>query len=346
MKKATKLISLLLAMMMLFSLAACGGGGGGQESQTPAGSTEPAPSTEPSGGGTTEVTPKTIGYVTISGSAPWGALIGTTLQGLCEESGWTFRYLDAETNADKLNEHVQTMIDAGVEALVIFGGDRTANVDNAKKAHDAGIPVFMAALDVAEGGQEYVAACVGPDQQKAFEEIGQYVIEDNEGAESGKLVVQISGVPFLDDYIQREAGFMIAMEGTNYDVKEAQYAYSDRSQAKTYMEQYIQTYGEDIDILIGYDDDLTMGAVQAIDEAGMTGQIKVYSFTGQNDAIQAVKDGKMELTVMNRAGDIAQELMNTMVEYFSTGETEYYHYTDLTYITADNVDEYVGQGEF
>ena len=48
-------------------------------------------------------------------------------------------------------------------------------------------------------------------------------------------------------------------------------------------------------------------------------KIKVYSFTGQNDAIQAVKDGKLEMTVMNRADDIAAETCVAMNEYFSTG---------------------------
>ena len=97
---------------------------------------------------------------------------------------------------------------------------------------------------------------------------------------------------------------------------------------------------------MGYDDDLTMGAVSAIQEAGLGDQIKVYSLTGQNDAIQAVADGQMELTVMNRADDIAAETCVAMYEYFTTGETEYYHYTPLTYITSENVDEFIGKGEF
>ena len=89
-----------------------------------------------------------------------------------------------------------------------------------------------------------------------------------------------------------------------------------------------------------------MGAVAAIEEAGKTGQIKVYSLTGQNDAIQAVADGKLELTVMNRADDIAKEAVNAVIEYFETGSTPYYHYTELTYINKDNVQDYIGKGEF
>jgi ABC-type sugar transport system substrate-binding protein len=112
------------------------------------------------------------------------------------------------------------------------------------------------------------------------------------------------------------------------------------------MEDFISSYGDQISILIGYDDDLTMGGVQAISEAGLTDSIKVYSFTGQKDAIQAVIDGQMELTVMNRATDIGAGLVSAIGEYFSTGSTTYYQRTPLTYITADNAADYLDKAEF
>ncbi len=334
MKNLKKLLALLLALVMVFSLAACG-----SSSETASESSE---STETSSSG---LEGKTIGYVTINSAAPWGGLVGTELKRLAEEAGATFNVLDAQTVADDVVNYCNQMIDNGVDALAVFGGDPTAMVDVAKSCSDAGIPLFLCALDVAEEGREYATACIGPDQEEMCYEIGQYIIEQN-GADAGCTVVQISGVPFLADYQEREAGFARAMEETNYNVLEADYAYSSRTDAKSFMESHIQALGDDIDIVMGFDDDLTMGAVSAIEEAGMTDSIKVYSLTGQNDAIQAVKDGKMELTVMNRAGDIAAETVNAIEEYLTTGSTEYYHYTELTYITAENVDEYLGQGEF
>jgi ABC-type sugar transport system substrate-binding protein len=340
MKKFQKLLALLLALaMMTCMLAACGSA----STTTDTTASTDSSTAESAGEATTDIGPKTIGYVTINSAAPWAGCIDTALKGLVEAEGWTYKALDAQTDTAKIAEYCQQMIDNNVDALVIFGGDPAANSDIAKTADEAGIPVFMAALDVAESGRQYVKACVGPDQEEMCYQIGKYVIEQN-GADAALTVAQISGVPFLDDYIQREAGFARAMEECNYTVLEAQYAYSSRSDAKTLTENILQ--GNSVDILMGFDDDLTMGAVSAIDEAGLSDSIKVYSLTGQNDAIQAVKDGKMELTVMNRADGIAAELMVAMKEVFTTGTTEYYHYTDLTYITADNVDEYIGKGEF
>lgn len=367
MKLFKKLAAALLAISMVASLAACGSSSGSAsaaseaaKSEAPAAAASEAAKPEAPAAAASEaagsaaagdvdvnaaISGKTIGYVTINGAAPWGGLIGTKLNEFVTAAGGTCKILDAQTDTAKLAEYCQQMIDASVDALVIFGGDPSANSDIAKTADEAGIPVFMAALDVSENGRQYVKACVGPDQKAMCEEIGKFIIEQN-GADAGCKVVQISGVPFLDDYIQREAGFAEAMKGTNYDILEADYAYSSRSDAKTFMENHIQAEGDSIDIVMGYDDDLTMGAVAAIDEAGLTGKIKVYSITGQNDAIQAVADGKMELTVMNRADAISQELVNAMAEVFTNGTTEYYHYTDLTYITKDNVNDYIGKGEF
>ena len=246
MKLFKKLAAALLAVSMVASLAACGTSGGssaseaaksqapaaGQTSQAAPAEDNTAPAEE---AGSTAAAPasdvdvnaalsgKTIGYVTINSAAPWGGCIDSALGQFVQDAGATYRNLDAQTDTAKVAEYCQQMIDANVDALVIFGGDPAANADIAKTADEAGIPVFMAALDVTENGRQYVKACVGPDQEQMCYEIGQYVIEQN-GADAGCKVVQISGVPFLDDYIQREAGFARAMKDTNYELMEPDYA--------------------------------------------------------------------------------------------------------------------------
>lgn len=373
MKKFKKLAALLLALTMVFALAACGNDAD-NNSQAPSDNppaSEPANpddsnSAEPAPGGDVQtnedgmtyvnvtgdidlsgvdLSGKTFGYVTINSSAPWGGRVGTEFARLAEEAGATVQSLDANTNPDDVTNYCNQMLDAGVDALVVFGGTPDAMVEIAQRCSDEGVALFLTALDVAEAGRQYATACIGPDQEKAFTDIANYIIEAN-GTEEDYTVVQISGVPFLKDYQLREAGFKTAMADSNYNLYEPDYAFSSRTDAKSAMEQHIQADGDKINIVIGYDDDLTMGAVDAIQEANLGDKIKVYSFTGQNDAIQAVKDGKLEMTVMNRADDIAAETCVAMNEYFSTGSTEYYHYTDLIYITKDNVDQFIGKGEF
>jgi ABC-type sugar transport system substrate-binding protein len=359
MKKLSKILALVLALVMVLALASCGDSSTTSEtsSETSSGTTSGTSDAATTGERgecdanldytTADLSGLTIGYVTITDQAPWGGLVGTSFASYAEEQGATVKSLSANADSDKVTEYCNQMIDAGVDALVIFGGDINSNAEVAETAHDAGIAVFMAALDVAESGRDYVTAVVGPDQYQMCADIAAYVVDKN-GTDEDYTVVQINGVPFLEDYIERTGGFQDYMaDYSNYDLSiEPAEAYSSRSDAKTYMEQFIAAYGNDIDIVMGYDDDLTMGAVQAIEEAGLTGQIKVYSLTGQNDALQAVADGKLELTVINRAQDIGAGLVSAIGEYFSTGSTTYYQRTPLIFVDASNIDEYLGTGEF
>lgn len=241
MKLFKKLAAALLAISMVASLAACGSSSGSAsaaseaaKSEAPAAAASEAAKPEAPAAAASEAAGsaaapagdvdvnaalkgKTIGYVTINSASPWSGCIDSALGQLVQDAGATYRNLDAQTDTAKVAEYCQQMIDANVDALVIFGGDPSANSDIAKTADEAGIPVFMAALDVSENGKQYVKACVGPDQEQMCYEIGQYIIEQN-GADAGCKVVQISGVPFLDDYIQREAGFARAMKDTNYEL--------------------------------------------------------------------------------------------------------------------------------
>lgn len=371
MKRMSKLLALVLALAMTLALASCGGvtvgndtgSGGGTSAATSSGGASSSGDAASSGEQSAPVDASgaqegcnvdvsgvdlsgyTIGYVTITSTAPWGGRVGTELERMATEAGATVKVLDANTNPDDVTNYCRQMIDAGVDALAVFGGDPTAMVDIAKECSEAGIPLFLCALDVAEEGREYATACIGPDQEQMCYDIGQRIIEEF-GADAGCNVVQISGVPFLMDYQLREAGFARAMAETNYNLYEPDYAYSSRTDAKAFMEQHIQADGDAINVVMGFDDDLTMGAVSAIQEAGLGDQIKVYSLTGQNDAIQAVANGQMQLTVMNRADDIAAETCVAMDQYLNDGSTEYYHYTQLTYITSENVNDYIGKGEF
>ena len=344
-----KLLAMLLAVGMLLSLAACSSSSSDDDTED---TTE-----ETSDDGeyyadldysSVDLTGYTIGYVTINSAAPWGGRVGTEFEAYAESVGATVEVLDANTDSDLVTQYCEQFIAEGVDALVVFGGDPSAMSEVAAEAADEGIPLFLCALDADSetDGYEYVTAMIGPDQYTMCANIAAYIVEEL-GTEEEYNVFQINGVPFLQDYIDRTSGFQDYMaDYTNFTLVDIQDAYSDRTEAKSFTENWITAYGDDVDVIMGFDDDLTMGAVQAIEEAGMTGEVYVYSLTGQADAIQAVIDGQMSLTVMNRADSIAAGTVTAIAEYFETGSTERFQRTELVYITAENAEEYLDQAEF
>ncbi len=381
-----KFLALVMAMAMVLSLAACGNSSDSTTEESNSVETESTAPEETEGAeetpteteeGTEETTSSnswdyvlqdgevwanldyesadltgyTFGYVTINNAAPWGGRVGTMFKEYAESCGALVNVLDANTDSDLVTQYCQQFIDEGVDALVVFGGDPAAMSTIAASAYDAGIPLFLCALDADSNtsGYEYVTAMIGPDQYTMCANIASYVVAQN-GTEENYNVYEINGVPFLQDYIDRTSGFEDYMANySNYTLGNVVDAYSDRTSAKSYTEQWLtaaQGSGSSVDIIMGYDDDLTMGAIQAIEEAGLTGTIKVYSLTGQADAIQAVIDGQLELTVMNRADSIAAGTVTAIYEYLTTGSTARFQRTELTYITAENAAEYLDQAEF
>ena len=362
-----KLLAMLMAVAMVLSMAACGSSAASSAAESSAAASteasaaddgsaaEPAAAVSADGDvmantdyQSVDLSGKRIGYVTINSSAPWGGRVGTEFERMAEEVGANVDVLDANTDADLVTQYCQQFVDEGVDALVVFGGDPAAMSEMAAICNDANIPLFLCALDAdsATEGYEYVTAMIGPDQKQMCADIAAYVVEQN-GADYACNVYEVNGVPFLQDYIDRNAGFEGYMaDYSGYTMAGKEDCYSDRTSAKSSTENWITAGLKEGDIIMGYDDDLTMGAVQALDEAGLTGKVKVYSLTGQADAIQAVIDGKLELTVMNRADNIAAGTVTACAEYFTTGSTARFQRCELTYITAENAADYLADAEF
>lgn len=380
MKTTAKILSLLMALCMILALAACGSSG--TTAEAPAADTtaeeapaaeaaaeeapaaeaeaaEEAPAAAPAAAANGDVMANTdyksvdlsgyrIGYVTINTSAPWGGRVGTEFERMAEEVGAVVDVLDANTDADLVTQYCQQFVDECVDALVVFGGDPAAMSEMAEICYDADIPLFLCALDADADtdGYEYVTAMIGPDQKQMCADIAAYVVAQN-GADYECNVYEVNGVPFLQDYIDRNAGFEgYIADYPGYNLAGKEDCYSDRTSAKSSTENWITAGLSAGDIIMGYDDDLTMGAVQALSEANLTDSVKVYSLTGQADAIQAVINGQMELTVMNRADNISAGTVTAIADYFENGSTPRFQRCELVYITADNAAEYLPQAEF
>ena len=319
-----KMLSLLLALVMVLSLCACGGSAAGGDDDI------------------------TIAVSTIAYSiAVLPQALIDNLQEKCEANGWGFELLAAEGDAMLQGEQISTLVSKQPDYLVIFPADPTLAIDWCAEAQEAGVPTICMHVDVdasCKDNGSCVAYC-GIDNQAVATSIYNYMVEQN-GTDAAMNIVEIGGVPVQADYIVRTGTFNEAIAGTGYtQLGDIAWAYSSRADAQTAMESFIGTYGDQIDILVGFDDDLTMGGVNALQEAGMT-DVQVYSITGQKEAMAAIQDGKMTMTVFTPTAAIADKVVE-VITALEAGETvEYYQYIDAPIVDASNVAEYVDQAEF
>jgi ribose transport system substrate-binding protein len=351
-----KFLAMLMALAMVLSLAACGGSSSSSSGSSDSSSAETSESAEggdaeeaeeggseatgdPDRNGDGEVV---IAYSCIAGTdlAPWSGVMQTTVEELCKERGWTCNVLSAAGDATLQGTQIETLLNDDPDYLLCFVGDADMLVDSAELCAEQDVPFITLSLDVSD--PENVTAYCGADQESMAAGLAEAALDDV--GEDFNYVI-ISGVAVQMDYILREAGITGTLDGKATQLGETQFAMSSRDTAKTEMENLIATYGDQIDVLFGLDDDLTLGAIEALQSAGLT-DVKVYSITGQNDAFQSISDGKLTMTVVNSAAECVKTAFD-VIDQLAAGETvDHDNIVPVTYVTADNVDEWLGKGEF
>jgi ABC-type sugar transport system substrate-binding protein len=230
--------------------------------------------------------------------------------------------------------------------FIIFAGDVNLANEWVKKVHNAGVPVIMASIDATGSAQNEVSAFVGADQEALASQLAADMIKE-QGASAGLNVVAISGFECQEDYILRQQGYEKTLTYfSNYTLLATEYAGASRTEAKSIMDQYFTTYGDSIDVVMCYDDEFAMGALESIEEHGKSGQILVYSITGSEESIQAVADGRIAEVARNSAAQIAQGCVEVISGLEQSVIPDHYTYTERVYITADNAKDYSGKGEY
>ncbi|TCI57748.1 ribose ABC transporter substrate-binding protein RbsB [Exiguobacterium sp. SH1S21] len=223
----------------------------------------------------------------------------------------TLTVADAQNDAAKQVSDVEDMIQKGMDLILINPTDSEAVGAAVQSANDAGIPVITVDRN-AESGE--VVAHVASDNVAGGKLAGEYMVELV--GEGGK-VVELEGIPGASATRDRGQGFNEAIDG-KLDVVAKQSANFDRAQGLTVMENILQD-NKDIVAVFAHNDEMALGAVQALSSAGLS-DVKVIGFDATDDAVKAVEDGTMAATVAQKPTEIGKLGVEAAVNYLK-GET-------------------------
>ncbi|NLG95641.1 MAG: ribose ABC transporter substrate-binding protein RbsB, partial [Acetomicrobium flavidum] len=232
---------------------------------------------------------KKIGLVISTLNNPFFVTLRDGAQQKADELGYELVVLDSQNDSSKEYSNVQDILQQGISLLLINPVDSDAVANAVKLANDANIPVIT--LDRGANGGEVVTH-IASDNVAGGKMAGEYIVQQLGG--KGK-VVQLEGIPGASSARDRGKGFMEAIEGTEIELVASQPADFDRTKGMTVMQNILQAQPE-IDAVFAQNDEMALGAVQAIESAGRQG-IMVVGFDAIDDALQAIKDGKMAATV-------------------------------------------------
>ncbi|MEH7118134.1 ribose ABC transporter substrate-binding protein RbsB [Neobacillus vireti] len=201
--------------------------------------------------------------------------------------GVQVKIVDAQNDSAKQINDVEDLIQQGVDLLLINPTDSAAISTAVQSANNIGIPVVT--LDrSAEKGK--VATLVASDNIKGGEMAAEYIV--NKLGENVQ-VAELEGVPGASATRERGKGFHNIAD-KKLKVTDKQSADFDRTKGLTVMENLLQA-NPDIKAVFAHNDEMALGAIEAINSSGK--DIMVIGFDGNDDALNAIKAGKMEATV-------------------------------------------------
>jgi len=334
-----KLIALLLALVMVIGLVACGNDAPAADAPKADAPAADAPAADaPAADAPAADDEIVIGWIACDFSAPSVARSREGAEAKGAELGVKVITLDSAGDVQKEADNALNLLSQGVDGIIIEPNDMVAFVPIAQQIKEAGVPLIVFCQEFEEQYQDLRICYVGCKDYDCGVFAGEEAIRCL-GEEGGNVVI-VNGMVGSTPQIQRGKGFRDALEGhDNIVILEEQCSPWDRAKAVEIMEDFITRYGEDIDLVYAMDDNLAIGAVEALRSAGLSGKIPVIGYNGMSDAFELIKSGEMYSTLIQPlywGGGVA---VQAMYDYLTGKEIEPAYYDTMVNVTAENVDE-------
>lgn len=202
---------------------------------------------------------------------------------------------DAQRTAEKQVQQVETFISQKVDAIILNPCEVEASSPAVDKARAAGIPL----INVNSETNSKPDAFVGSNDETSGEMAMEYIARSIN--QKGNIVI-IDGYMGQAAQIHRAAGALkVLAKYPNIKVLAEQTAEWDRAKGMTLMENWIQSFGSKINAVFAHNDEMGLGALQALEQSKLKDKIVLVSIDAIADALQAVKDGRLNATIYQDA---------------------------------------------
>ena len=268
---------------------------------------------------------------------------------------------DGKNDQKLQDEVVEEILDAGCDILVVDLVDRTEPSNIIKMAKNENIPVIFfnrepVREDLMQWEKLYYIGCDAEQSGIMQGEIVADYIKNHPEVDKN----QDGKIQYI--LLEGEAGHQDAISRTDYSVKtlleqginleKLSYQFADwnRGQAENRMSRLIEQYGDEIELVISNNDEMALGAVAAWQKAGYDCRNwpVIFGIDGLDDALEAIKTGKMKGTVYNDKEDQAMELAKLSLEIVCGKDTNRKHLKEGRYyvseycrVDSSNVDHFL-----
>lgn len=261
-----------------------------------------------------------VGFSQIGAESDWRKASTESIQTEAAKRGIDLQFADAQQKQENQIKAIRSFIAKGVDVISFSPVVSSGFEDVLKEAKAAGIPVilFDRGVDVSEDG--LFKCFIGSDFVEEGRRAANWIVQ-NVGEEAGiaELVGTVGSAPATE----RAKGFREVIEKhPGLKIIKSQSGDFTRSQGKEVMEQFLKSPEKDqIKVLFAHNDDMALGAIQAIEEAGKKPgkDIIIVSIDGVREMFKSILAGKSNCTVECNPL-IGGALFDVVEKYMKEGE--------------------------
>lgn len=335
--KISKALFFVMVLVMISALFGCAPAAAPEAPAAPAEPAAPAAPAEPAAPAAEEApaaaAPKTYAdmtlcYPQLGAESDWRTANSASFKETAEELGVKLIFSDAQQKQENQISAVRSCIQQGVDVIALPPVIETGWDAVLQEAKDAGIPVIIVDRSVSADPSMY-ASHIGSDMVIEGE---RAAVEMNKLLPDGGKVLELSGTTGSGAAVGRAEGFRKALNA-NIEIIDSQTGNFTRAEGKPVMEAFLKKYAGQVDGVFIHNDDMAIGAVEAIKAAGLKpGDLKIVSVDGTRGGFQLMIDGWVQADVEcnpllgPQVMEMALKLMNgeEIDREVLTDETVYY----------------------
>jgi ABC-type sugar transport system substrate-binding protein len=261
-----------------------------------------------------------IGFSQIGSESGWRAAETSVTKQRAEELGIDLKFADAQQKQENQIKALRGFIAQGVDAILVAPVVATGWDDVLAEAKEAEIPVILLDRGV-DAPEDLYLTSVASDQVIEGRVAGEWLA--NEIGDAPCNIVELQGTVGSTPAINRKQGFEEAIAShANLTITQSQTGDFTRAKGKEVMEAFIKSSnnGADICAVYAHNDDMAVGAIQAIKDAGLKPgtDIKVVSIDAVPDIFAAMAAGEANATV-ELTPDMAGPALLALSKYLEDG---------------------------
>ena len=240
-----------------------------------------------------------LGFSQIGAESEWRTANTESIKSAAKDAGIELKFADAQQKQENQIKAIRSFIAQKVDVIAFSPVVESGWGTVLREAKAAKIPVILSDRAVNEKDDTLWVTFMGSDFVEEGRKAGRWLLENYKG-QGDVNIVELQGTVGSAPAIDRKKGFEeIIKAQPRYKIIRSQTGDFTRAKGKEVMEAFLKAEGKKINVLYAHNDDMAIGAIQAIEEAGMKPgkDITIISIDGVKGAFEAMMAGKLNVSV-------------------------------------------------